>query len=201
MKILLNNGKILEIHYILEDTLNLPKQFTETMKNLLKEDFDKYLSSLDKPKFNAIRINNLKITDEDFFKLIGKNLKKVPWSTSGYYIDNKSEFSKSSYYNAGLYYAQEPSAMSVASLLPIEDGDFVLDLCASPGGKATAVADKLSGTGYLVANDVSPSRCKALVKNIELMGVTNCTVTCDNQKNLDKAFLKFFDKIIDDAPS
>lgn len=180
--------------------MNLPKQYQENMRLLLKDDYDKYINTLNREKFNAIRINNLKITDDEFFKLIGKTLKKVPWSTSGYYIDNKEEFSKSMYYNAGLYYIQEPSAMSVSSLIPIEENDFVLDLCSAPGGKATAICDRLNGSGFLVANDISPSRCKALIKNIEMMGITNCCVTSDNHKKLAETFNNFFDKIILDVP-
>ncbi len=180
--------------------MNLPQQFLDNMKLLLGEDFDEYINSLSTPKHSGIRINNQKISDTDFFNLIGQTLKKVPWSTSGYYIDNKEDFSKSPYYSAGLYYIQEPSAMSVASLLPIEEDDFVLDLCSAPGGKATAVADRLNGTGFLVANDISPSRCKALIKNIEMMGITNYCVTSDTHKNLEKVFANYFDKIIVDAP-
>ncbi len=180
--------------------MNLPTLFEENMRYLLKEDFDKYIETLNNPKSMGIRINNLKISDDDFFKLIGKTLKKVPWSTSGYYIDDKEEFSKNPYYNAGLYYIQEPSAMSVSSFMPIDEGDFVLDLCASPGGKATAIADKLNGTGFLVANDISPSRCKALIKNIELMGINNYCVTSDTHTKLEKVFVNFFDKIVLDVP-
>ncbi len=180
--------------------MNLPEQYLENMKILLKEEFNMYIDSLNKPKYNGIRINNQKISDEDFFKLIGKSLKKVPWSTSGYYIDNKEDFSKSPFYSAGLYYIQEPSAMTVGSLIPIQEGDFVLDLCSAPGGKATAIADRLKGTGFLVANDISPSRAKALVKNIEMMGISNCAITCDTHKKLEAVFNDYFDKIVVDAP-
>ena len=55
--------------------------------------------------------------------------------------------------------------MTPASRLPIEPDDRVLDLCAAPGGKATALGAKLAGEGLLVANDISASRAKALLKN------------------------------------
>ena len=48
---------------------------------------------------------------------------------------------------AGLYYLQEPSAMTPASVLDVKPGDRVLDLCAAPGGKATALGAKLQGQG------------------------------------------------------
>lgn len=180
--------------------MNLPQKFLENMQELLGDDYEKYIESLSKPKNLGIRINTLKINNEDFFKLIGRELPKIPWTDNGFYIDKKDEFSKSVYYQAGLYYIQEPSAMSVASFMPINEGDFVLDMCASPGGKATHIGAKLNGTGYLVANDISPGRCKALIKNIEMAGITNATITSENHKNLEKCFENYFDKIVLDVP-
>ena len=50
--------------------------------------------------------------------------------------------------------------MTPAGMLPVEEEDRVLDLCAAPGGKATELAAKLNHTGLLVANDASASRTK-----------------------------------------
>lgn len=90
--------------------------------------------------------------------------------------------------------------MTTASLLPVEEGDVVLDLCAAPGGKSTELAAKLHGTGLLVTNDISNSRAKALLKNIEVFGVGNALVTSEPPNELAKRFPGFFDKILIDAP-
>ena len=58
--------------------------------------------------------------------------------------------------------------MTPANRLSPEPGDYVLDLCAAPGGKATELGAKLNGEGLLLANDISNSRAKALLKNLEL---------------------------------
>lgn len=63
--------------------------------------------------------------------------------------------------------------MLPATLLDVQPGERVLDLCAAPGGKATQIAAALGGRGVLVANDVHPKRIKALVHNLEVQGVTN----------------------------
>ena len=90
--------------------------------------------------------------------------------------------------------------MTPANLLPIEPGDRVLDLCAAPGGKATELGAKLNHTGLLVANDISNSRAKALLKNIELFGIPNVLVTSEPPEKLAGKFPGFFDKILIDAP-
>ena len=66
--------------------------------------------------------------------------------------------------------------MAPASFLQIKPGDRVLDLCAAPGGKTTQLALAVRERGLLVSNDISASRAKALVKNIELFGLKNVVV-------------------------
>ena len=69
--------------------------------------------------------------------------------------------------------------MTPASVLPVKPGDRVLDLCAAPGGKSTELGAKLMGKGVLIANDISNSRAKALLKNLELFGISNICVTSE----------------------
>lgn len=90
--------------------------------------------------------------------------------------------------------------MTPASRLPIEEGDRVLDLCAAPGGKATELGARLRGTGLLVANDISNSRAKGLLKNIELFGIGNVLVSNEEPSRLKEFFPEYFDKILIDAP-
>ena len=90
--------------------------------------------------------------------------------------------------------------MTPAALFPVEPGDRVLDLCAAPGGKATELGAKLKREGVLVANDISNSRAKALLHNLELFGIPNLFVTNETPDNLAFRFPGFFDKILVDAP-
>ena len=112
----------------------------------------------------------------------------------------KYQPAKHPYYFAGLYYLQEPSAMTPANRLPIEAGDRVLDVCAAPGGKATELGAKLNGSGVLIANDLSNSRARGLLKNIELFGIGNVLVLSEEPGKLVNYFPEYFDKILIDAP-
>ncbi len=75
-----------------------------------------------------------------------------------------------------------------------------MDLCAAPGGKSTDLGARLAGKGLLVSNDISVSRGKALVKNLEMAGIDNVLVTGEPPEKLADAFSGFFDKILVDAP-
>ena len=66
--------------------------------------------------------------------------------------------------------------MTPANRLPVEPGDRVLDVCAAPGGKATELGAKLQNEGVLVANDISSSRARGLLKNLEVFGIGNMLV-------------------------
>ena len=90
--------------------------------------------------------------------------------------------------------------MAPAALLPVSPGDRVLDLCAAPGGKATQLGAKLRGEGLLLANEISASRAKALVKNIELFGIPNAFVSNAVPARLEPFFRGYFDKVLVDAP-
>ena len=78
--------------------------------------------------------------------------------------------------------------MTPAHVLPIEPGDRVLDICAAPGGKSTELAAKLKGKGVLVSNDISNSRAKALLKNLELFGISNAYVISEAPYKLAEHF-------------
>lgn len=181
--------------------MNLPSAFEEKMKYLLGAEYNNYLDCFDEPRHYGLRINTAKISVEDFLKISPWPLKKIPWIHNGFYYDGENcQPAKHPYYFAGLYYLQEPSAMTPADRLPIEPGDKVLDVCAAPGGKATELGARLNGTGVLAANDLSNSRAKGLLKNIELMGIGNVLVLSEEPGKLIPYFTEYFDKILIDAP-
>ncbi|MBT9775799.1 NOL1/NOP2/sun family putative RNA methylase [Clostridium sp. MCC353] len=180
--------------------MNLPEQFTEQMKELLKDEYGSYINSFSEDRFYGLRVNTGKISPKDFSDRSGFHLQPVAWIPNGFYYLESDRPAKDPYYYAGLYYLQEPSAMTPASLLPVEPGDMVLDLCAAPGGKSTELGARLKGRGMLVANDISNSRAKSLLKNLELLGILNICVTSDSPERLSAVYQEFFDKILVDAP-
>ncbi|TCO75172.1 RsmF rRNA methyltransferase first C-terminal domain-containing protein [Marinisporobacter balticus] len=178
----------------------LPRKFLDKMKILLGDEFESFFKSYDQPKFQGLRVNTLKISVENFKKISPFNLKPIPWCKNGFYFEEGQRPAKDPYYHAGLYYIQEPSAMSAAEILDAKPFDKVLDLCAAPGGKSVQIAAGLKGEGILVTNDINMNRVKALIKNMELFGVKNAIVTNENPKKIQSYFQNYFDEILVDAP-
>ncbi len=179
--------------------MELPESYQQEMKQLLKEEYPDYLSALHKPALHALRINTLKISVPDFLAAFPYDLSPVPWCSTSFYY-HQDGITTDPYDYAGLYYVQEPSASLPASVLPVEPGDKVLDLCAAPGGKTTQLAAKLQGQGVLIANDISVSRCQILLRALERAGVKNSIVTSAAPSQLSDLFAGWFDKILVDAP-
>lgn len=181
--------------------MKLPAAFEEKMKRLLKDEYEAYLASYNLPKYQGIRVNTLKVDLEEWEKINPFNtLRPVPWCPEGFYYSSQEKPGKHPYYFAGLYYIQEPSAMSPGAYLPIEPGDRVLDMCAAPGGKSTQLAARMKQEGVLVSNDISASRVKALLKNLENFGNRNGIVTSETSERLASKWPGYFDKILIDAP-
>ena len=138
------------------------------MEKMLGTEYEAFLKSYEEPRKFGLRVNTAKISVEKFQELAPFHLTPIPWIPNGFYYEREDDPARHPFYYAGLYYLQEPSAMTPAMVLPVVPGERVLDLCAAPGGKATALGAKLRGEGLLVANDISASRAKALLKNLAL---------------------------------
>ena len=181
--------------------MDLPIAFVDKIKGLLGNEFDDYIKCYDEKRLYGLRVNTRKISVEEFKKICPFEIQPIPWIENGFYYDGEQiQAAKHPYYFAGLYYLQEPSAMTPANRLPIEPGDKVLDVCAAPGGKATELGAKLNGEGVLIANDISNSRAKGLLKNIEVFGIGNVLVLSEEPGKLESYFPEYFDKILIDAP-
>ena len=179
--------------------MNLPLDFKARMKNMLHDEYEAFSAAFsNNPEYRGVRITKPSAEDMVISKL--GLYRRVSWCKNGFYVDKSAVSGNHPYHIAGLLYFQEPSAMAPVSALPIEPGDFVLDLCAAPGGKSTQAAEKLAGKGLLVANEIIPSRAEILAKNLERCGVQNAVVTNESPDRLSGKFPEFFDKIIVDAP-
>lgn len=185
--------------------MNLPIEFENKMKAFLGDEWDDFLYSYDNNRFQALRFNTLKVQSPEERMRILKTLKtssdkKVSWANAAYYFDENVRPGKHPYHEMGLYYIQEPSAMSAAALLAPKPGMRVLDLCAAPGGKSTQLATYLGDSGLLVSNEINTQRSRILSQNIERMGIKNAIVTNEDSFVLASHFPGFFNAIQVDAP-
>lgn len=187
-----------------EQRVKLPEDFLTRMQMLLGEEYEAFIDSYDKERVQGLRLNPWKTAGMTKEQLDGVKLQfgleRIPWVERGYYYEGAARPGKHPLHEAGAYYIQEPSAMSVAELLAPQPGERVLDLCAAPGGKSTQAAGKLGQRGLLVSNEIHPVRAKILSQNVERMGIGNAVVTNEDSRRLLEYFPEYFHKIVVDAP-
>ncbi|MDD3049428.1 MAG: RsmF rRNA methyltransferase first C-terminal domain-containing protein [Bacilli bacterium] len=172
-------------------------QFLKRMQLYLQDEYDDYLKTLNEHAYRGIRVNLLKEDKpllESTFSLIPSKFCK-----DGYYSDG-SISGNHPYHLQGLFYMQEPSASGVVSVLDVQKNDWVLDLCAAPGGKSTQIASALMHTGFLVSNELIANRAQILLSNLERMGVSENMITNTSVEILCDEMMGCFDKVVVDAP-
>lgn len=180
----------------------LPSKFTNRMKFMLGQECDAFLVSFECVRSKALRINPCKLQggSEDAYSKLPFETQKILWEENGFVYKDEDEPGKHPLHMAGLYYIQEPSAMSPVAYLDPKPGQRVLDLCAAPGGKSTQIAGRMQGRGILVSNEINAGRAKILSENIERMGIGNAMVLNETPQNLSARFEGWFDRILIDAP-
>ena len=185
--------------------------FEERMRKLLpnEKDFEAFNKIIHQKPRRFIRCNTLKISCEELIKRLNKKW-KVEQLFSEFpeimLIENElepGELGNSVEHLLGYFYVQELSSMLPLLVLKPSPGEFVLDLCASPGSKTTQMAAMMENKGTIIANDIKLDRIKILSANLERCGVMNVVVTRNDGvglcNRLGKKGFKF-DKILLDTP-
>lgn len=176
-------------------------KFLKRMKVLLEDDYEEYVDTLQKPAYRGLRVNTLKVSVDDFCAFPICPLEKTPFCKEAFYIPSDTvSIGNHPYHTAGLFYVQEPSATSAVEVLDVKEGDWVLDLCAAPGGKSSQIGIKLKHTGFLVSNEIDHHRSQILLSNMERMGLSENMIVSANPAIVCDAFQGHFDKVLVDAP-
>ena len=175
-------------------------QFLEQMKNLLGQDFPSYESALCNKPYRGFRINLLKTDEKTFFSHFPFTYEKSPFISNGYYLSEDAPIGNTILHHAGILYMQEPSASLAVTILDPKPGMKILDMCAAPGSKTTAIAERMNHTGFLAANEINTKRAQVLKENIEKNGTANCLVLNSAPQDVAKDFPQFFDAVLCDAP-
>lgn len=204
--------------------MNLPASFIDYTRSLLgDEEYDKLAAALQKEPPVSIRLNNEKwrfnkeqadignekcpaiVEQADSahasFSVPHSSLNKVPWSSEGFYLDERLTFTFDPLFHAGCYYVQEASSMFVEQVLRqyVTEPVVMLDLCAAPGGKSTHARSVLPEGSLLVANEVIRNRSQILAENLTKWGHPDVVVTNNDPADF-SSLPSFFDVILTDVP-
>jgi len=149
----------------------------------------------------SIRVNTLKITVDKLKPRIPDwILTPIPWCKEGFWVKHvagRRDIGNTIEHSLGYYYVQEAASMIPPIVLDPKPGEFVLDMCSSPGSKTTQIASMMKNQGILISNDYKGIRLSPLGINSQRMGLTNQIISLSHGQSIRN--LKF-DKILVDAP-
>ena len=100
----------------------------------------------------------------------------------------------------GDFYVQDLSSMLVAEMAAPKKGDYVIDVCAAPGGKSSHIAELMDGTGMVEARDLTEYKTDLIEENIRRHGLLNMKAVCMDATVFDRDSVGKADILICDLP-
>ena len=101
---------------------------------------------------------------------------------------------------AGLCQVQDESSMTAARLLNPAAGEFVIDCCAAPGGKATHLAELMKNRGRIIAADIYETKLEHIAQNSQRLGIKIIEPLLIDAQEIGEKFFEQADKVLVDAP-
>ncbi len=156
----------------------------------------------------SIRVNNLKISTEDFEKYLSeKNLffRKGNYIANFFTAKTMSKIHTDEFFRQGFFSIQDESAGLVSLLVDPKKDELILDVCAAPGGKSSHISELMGNAGKIIAVEKYLSRAEVMKKNFERLGVNNVKIIHDDiieprSKELKEFLIGKADKILVDVP-
>lgn len=151
----------------------------------------------------TIRVNNSRISTEECAKCLEEenvHVKKAPYVENALEISGYDSLNGLESFQKGYYQVQDVSSMLVGLCADPKKGDYVIDVCAAPGGKSIHAADLLEGTGHVEARDLTPYKVSLIKENIVRCGFSNLTAKCADACVCDESARESADIVIADLP-
>ena len=168
-----------------------------------EEELTDFINSIFSKHNRSFRVNELAITPEKLIQFPSFKealLEPTTWDPSIFNVKEGDISGECLEHFAGLFYLQNLSSTLPVTVLSPEEGEIVLDMCASPGSKTTQAAIMMKNRGTLIANDISWKRMMPLSANLPRLGLSNTIITRTQGQLFGCNYPEYFDKIILDAP-
>ena len=176
---------------------------TEWLKNYDREMVEKMLQAFLAERPTTIRCNLSQISREELAEELKKEGVKVRLCDtvdSALFISGYDYLGALESFRTGHFQVQDISSMEVAEWAAPKEDEYIIDVCAAPGGKSLHLADKLAGKGHVEARDLTPYKVDLIRDNIARIGIDNIEAVCQDATVYDEASEKKADILIADLP-
>lgn len=151
----------------------------------------------------SIRTNTLKCSPDKLLeKLASENIDATPsvWVPEGCLCQSHPALDQWDSLQQGWFQIQDESSMLVAHILNPQPGEFILDACSAPGGKATHIAARMKNKGRILALDLHAHKLRKIQNNCNRLGIKIVETKCMDALQIGTEFKEVADRVLVDAP-
>lgn len=130
----------------------------------------------------------------------GVTVKVHPYLEYAFHISGFDYLGDLESFQNGEFSVQDISSMLVSELAGPKEGDYVIDVCAAPGGKSLHMAEKLNGSGHVEARDLTEYKVGLIQENIERTGLSNVEAVQQDAMIFDETSVGKADIVLADLP-
>ena len=168
-----------ELKKYLSVTCSLPEWMVEHfIKEYGKDKAEEICVGLLKERPVTVRVKE-SLSEEEKQQLLksweqqGIFVRHHPYLSYAYVLEKTEGVKHMAGFEEGYFTVQDVSSMMVAHVAGIKPDMQILDVCAAPGGKATHGAEKLKGTGQVLARDLTEYKVNFILENADRLQLLN----------------------------
>jgi len=181
-----------------------PEWMVEKFLGLFGEKFtEELLECNNKVPDYTVRVNTLKITREGLVeRLKGSEVEADAgrYCSEALIFKNPPPLSGMSEFEEGLFQVQDESSMLAVKILDPRPGEFIIDVCSAPGGKATHIAELMGNRGIVIARDVHEHKIKLIDDALKRLGISIVKTELFDAVKADEKLFGKADRVLVDAP-
>jgi len=150
----------------------------------------------------VVRVNQLKTSKEDLKKrLIAKGYQAEDGvlCKEALQVEGRGLLG-GKLYESGMFSVQDESSILAVNILDPQPDELIMDVCAAPGGKTLAIAEKMQNRGQVIAWDIYRRKLAIVDKEAVRLGITNVTTKTWDATRVESSMIEKADRVLVDAP-
>lgn len=164
---------------------------------------EKMLEAFMQPAKITVRTNTQKCTPEELKDRLsqeGVTVEAIEGISYAFALSGFDYLAGLGSFQDGWFYVQDISSMTVAHAADPKKGDYIIDVCAAPGGKSSHLAELLDGSGMVEARDLTEYKVGLIEENILRHDLHNMNAVQQDATLFDEASVEKADILICDLP-
>ena len=164
---------------------------------------EKMLEAFMQPAKITVRTNTQKCTPEELKDRLsqeGVTVEAIEGISYAFVLSGFDYLAGLGSFQDGWFYVQDISSMTVAHAADPKKGDYIIDVCAAPGGKSSHLAELLDGSGMVEARDLTEYKVGLIEENILRHDLHNMKAVQQDATLFDEASVEKADILICDLP-